>query len=53
MRTYIAVDFAVTQKATADYTAIGVFGLDPSGETYLIEMWRRQCDAANVCYQAD
>jgi predicted phage terminase large subunit-like protein len=46
MRTYIAVDFAVTEKATADYTAIGVFGLDPAGETYLIDMWRKQCDAA-------
>jgi predicted phage terminase large subunit-like protein len=46
MRTYIAVDFAVTQKATADYTAIGVFGIDPAGEAYLIDMWRRQCDAA-------
>jgi predicted phage terminase large subunit-like protein len=46
MRTYIAVDFAVTQKSTADYTAIGAFGLDPAGETYLIDMWRRQCDAA-------
>jgi predicted phage terminase large subunit-like protein len=46
MHVYLAVDFAVTNKATADYTALGVFGIDPSGETYLLDMWRKQCDAA-------
>ena len=31
LKTYIAVDFAVTESATADFTAIMVFGLDPAG----------------------
>ena len=46
MKTYIAVDFAVTESATADYTAIIVFGLDPSSDIFVLQVWRRQADAA-------
>ena len=46
MKTYIAVDFAVTDLATADYTAIVVFGLDPSSDIFVLDVWRRQADAA-------
>ena len=46
MKTYIAVDFAVTESATADYTAIVVFGLDPSSDIFVLDCLRRQCDAA-------
>ena len=46
MKTYIAVDFAVTNSATADYTAIVVFGLDPSADIFVLDVWRRQADAA-------
>ena len=46
MKTYIAVDFAVTDSATADYTAIVVFGLDPSSDIFVLDVWRRQADAA-------
>ena len=46
LKTYIAVDFAVTELATADYTAIIVFGLDPSSDIFVLQVWRRQADAA-------
>ena len=46
MKTYIAVDFAVTESATADFTAIVVFGLDPSSDIFVLQVWRRQADAA-------
>jgi predicted phage terminase large subunit-like protein len=46
LKTYIAVDFAVTDAATADYTAIVVFALDPSSDIFVLDVWRKQADAA-------
>ena len=46
MKTYIAVDFAVTESVKADFTAIVVFGLDPSSDIFVLQVWRRQADAA-------
>ena len=46
LKTYVAVDFAVTDAATADYTAIVVFTLDPSWDIFVLDVWRKQADAA-------
>jgi predicted phage terminase large subunit-like protein len=46
LKTYIAVDFAVTESVKADFTAIVVFGLDPGSDVFVLHVWRRQCDAA-------
>lgn len=35
-------DFAVTEKASADYTEHAVFGVDNSGEVYLLDSWSGQ-----------
>jgi hypothetical protein len=36
----------VTDSAAADYTAIAVLGLDPAGDIFVLDAWRRQADAA-------
>jgi predicted phage terminase large subunit-like protein len=46
MQVYMAADFAVTAKATADFSVILVLGLDPAGEIFLLDMFRARCDAA-------
>jgi len=38
---YGASDFAVSDKK-GDYTVHGVFGVDPQGEIYLVDWWRKQ-----------
>ena len=35
-------DFAVTEKASADYTEHAVFGIDNLGEVYLLDTWSGQ-----------
>ena len=34
---YITTDFATSEKESADYSVIGVWGVDPSGKKYLVE----------------
>jgi predicted phage terminase large subunit-like protein len=41
MRTYIAVDFA-TSEGKGDFTAIIAFGVDPQGDIFVLDVWRRQ-----------
>lgn len=41
---YGASDFAVSDKR-GDYTVHGVFGIDPQGEIYLVDWWRKQSTA--------
>jgi predicted phage terminase large subunit-like protein len=41
---YGASDFAVSDKR-GDYTVHGVFGIDPTGEIYLVDWWRKQATA--------
>jgi predicted phage terminase large subunit-like protein len=41
MRTYGASDYAVTEDG-GDYTVHIVIGLDPMGEMYLLDLWRKQ-----------
>jgi predicted phage terminase large subunit-like protein len=41
MQVYGASDYAVTANG-GDYTVHGVFGLDPAGNIYLLDLWRGQ-----------
>ena len=41
MRIYGASDYAVTADG-GDYTVHGVFGVDPEGRAYLLDLWRGQ-----------
>jgi predicted phage terminase large subunit-like protein len=41
LRIYGASDYAVTADG-GDYTVHGVFGVDPEGRAYLLDLWRRQ-----------
>jgi predicted phage terminase large subunit-like protein len=41
LKTYIAVDFA-TSEGKGDYTAIVAFGLNPQGDIFVLDVWRRQ-----------
>jgi predicted phage terminase large subunit-like protein len=41
---YGASDFAVTEGA-GDYTVHGVFGVDHTGDIYLVDLWRKQTTA--------
>ena len=34
---YIATDFATSEKESADYSVIGVWGINPNGKKYLVE----------------
>jgi predicted phage terminase large subunit-like protein len=36
---YITADYAVSEKQDADYTCIGVWGVDSSGICYLVDWW--------------
>jgi predicted phage terminase large subunit-like protein len=45
MRTYLAADYATTDGA-GDYTVIICFGLDPSGDIFVLDCFRKQCDTA-------
>jgi predicted phage terminase large subunit-like protein len=45
MRIYGASDYAVTADG-GDYTVHGVIGLDPSGQPWLLDVWRGQTDSA-------
>ena len=40
MKTYICVDFA-TSEGKGDWTAIICFGLDPSSDIFVLDVWRR------------
>ena len=42
---YVGVDFAVS-AGKGDFTAIVVVGVDPTGDLWLIDMWRKQADSA-------
>lgn len=39
---YITSDFAVTEKASADYTVLGTWGVDAAGEWWLLDVYRAQ-----------
>lgn len=41
LRVYGGSDYAVTQDG-GDYTVHAVFGLDPDGRMYLLDLWRKQ-----------
>jgi predicted phage terminase large subunit-like protein len=41
LKTYIAVDFA-TSVDKGDYTAIVAFGVDPAGDIFVLDVFRRQ-----------
>ena len=41
LKTYIAVDFA-TSEGKGDHTAIVAFGVDPAGDVFILDVWRRQ-----------
>jgi hypothetical protein len=41
MRTYMAVDFATSQDR-GDFTAAICFGVDPQGDIFVLDVWRRQ-----------
>jgi predicted phage terminase large subunit-like protein len=45
MRTYLAADFATTD-GSGDFTAIIVFGVSPSGDIFMLDVFRKQCDTA-------
>lgn len=41
MRFYAGADYAVTSNG-GDYTVIVIVGLDPDGNLYLVDLWRKQ-----------
>jgi len=41
---YITTDFAVTEKASADYTVFGEWGIDHEGHWWLLSVYRAQSD---------
>jgi predicted phage terminase large subunit-like protein len=45
MCVYLASDFAVTDGG-GDYTVHMVVGLDPNDDLYVLDLWRKQADAA-------
>jgi hypothetical protein len=45
LKTYIAVDVAVTDSAKADQKVIAVFALDPA-YIFVLDLWRHQAGAA-------
>jgi predicted phage terminase large subunit-like protein len=45
MRTYLCADYATTVDG-GDYSAIICFGLDPSGDIFVLDVFRKQCDTA-------
>lgn len=44
MRIYGASDYAVTADG-GDYTTHGVVGMDPAGNLYLLDLWRKQASS--------
>jgi predicted phage terminase large subunit-like protein len=45
MKTYLAADFATTDGG-GDFTAIIAFGIPPSGDIFVLDCFRKQCDTA-------
>ena len=45
---YAAADFAISEKEKADYTVIGVVGVDPTGLTYLVDINKFRGDADRI-----
>ena len=45
---YAAADFAISEKERADYTVIGVVGVDPTGFVYLVDMKKFRGDADRI-----
>ena len=45
---YAAADFAISEKERADYTVIGVIGVDPSGCAHLVDMKKFRGDADRI-----
>jgi predicted phage terminase large subunit-like protein len=45
MRTYLACDYATTVDG-GDFSSIICFGLDPSGDIFVLDVFRKQCDTA-------
>ena len=43
---YITTDFAVTEKATADWTVYGDWGVDSKGDRWLLDRYRAQASPA-------
>ncbi len=39
---YITHDDAVSDKGTADFTELAVWGIDPAGDIYALDWWRKQ-----------
>jgi predicted phage terminase large subunit-like protein len=45
---YAAADFAISEKERADYTVIGVAGIDPEGTCYLVSINKFRGDADRI-----
>lgn len=48
LRYYAAIDFAISEKSTADYTVIIVAGVDDEGKIYIVEVDRGRWDAREI-----
>lgn len=48
MKYYAAVDFAISDKERADYTAMAVCGMDSEGTMYVVDMIRDRLDAKGI-----
>jgi len=48
MKYYAAIDFAISQKTTADYTVIIVAGVDDQGKIYIVDVIRGRWDAKQI-----
>lgn len=48
LKYYAAIDFAISQKTTADYTVIVVVGVDEDGKIYVVEVDRGRWDAKDI-----
>lgn len=47
LRRYGTSDFAVTEKSTADYTAFGDWGIDESGDWWLLDIYHGQSQSTD------
>lgn len=51
MNVYAAIDFAFSQRKTADFTALVVVGIIPSGDVYILDIDRFRTDKISVYYE--
>lgn len=46
---YCGIDFAVSERQTADHTAIIVAGIDPNNQTYIVHVEKGHWDSKEIC----